>query len=107
MIRAYKIVEIVDGQIKTLFHGLNGSRTMPRGVWLDAVQKQVKDGTSKTTYLSGWHVFLTQDDAFEYIDRFTKRIDFLQVVECWIETNGLRSKDHSPAPVMLAKRIMF
>ena len=50
---AYKIVELDDGHIKTLFHGLNGSRILPCNVWLKSEQKLVKDGTSKTFYESG------------------------------------------------------
>ena len=51
--KAYKIVEQHGLHLKTLFHGLGGSRTLAYGKWLTAVKKQVKDGTSKTTYLSG------------------------------------------------------
>lgn len=103
--RAYKIVEVVDGEIKTLFHGLNGSRTMPRGMWLQAQESWVRDGSKGAYYLSGWHVFLNLADATDYLLRFTKRVELLQVVQCHVV--GLRPKTHSPAPVMLAKRIMF
>ena len=60
---AFKIVEVVDDGIRTLFHGLNGSRRMPRGIWLRADERQVKDGTSNTSYMSGWHVFLSRLDC--------------------------------------------
>ena len=50
--KAYKIVEQHGLQLKTLFHGLHGSRTLPYGRWLTALKRDVKDGTSKTTYLS-------------------------------------------------------
>ena len=59
---AYKIVEVVDGAVRTLFHGLEGSRTMPEGVWLRADEKFVRDGSS-TWYLSGWHVLLSRHEA--------------------------------------------
>lgn len=102
---AYKIVEVVDGQIKTLFHGIDGSRLMPRGKWIDADETWVRDGSKGTYYLSGWHVFLTLVDATEYLFRFRKRTDILQIVQCKVE--GLTPKLHSPAPVLLARRIMF
>ena len=67
----YKIVDVVDGNIKTLFHGLNGSRTVPDKTWLKADKKLVRDGTSKTWYLSGWHVLKTKEECEEYLGKFT------------------------------------
>ncbi len=99
----WKIVEVVDGQIKTLFHGLNGSRTMPQGQWLQAVEKPVKDGTSNTTYLSGFHVFADQRACQTYLDRFTQRRELLRVVEC--RARRLRPKTHSPSPVMFSELV--
>jgi len=98
--RAFKIVEADEAGIRTLFHGLNGSRTIEKGVWLKADKKMVKDGTSKTTYLSGWHVLPTYEDCAEYMTRFTKRLDLLKIVEC--EVRDTRPKEHSPSPVLLA-----
>jgi len=103
--KAYKIVEVVNGEIKTLFHGLNGSRTIPTGEWLKADMKMVKDGTSNTTYLSGWHVLPTKKDCEDYMKRFTRRIDLLQIVECEVE--NIWKKEHSLSPVLLAEYIKF
>lgn len=103
--KAYKIVEVVNGDIRTLFHGLNGSRTVPRGQWLKADMKMVKDGTSKTEYLSGWHVLPTREACEEYMSRFTKRVDILHIVEC--EVRNTWPKAHSPSPVLLAEYIKF
>jgi len=52
----YKIFDIRDRKPCTLFHGIDGSRTMPLDTWIEADIKQVKDGTSKTSYESGFHV---------------------------------------------------
>lgn len=104
-IDAFKIVEIVEGGIRTLFHGLDGSRRMPRGVWLRAVERLVKDGTSKTTYLSGWHIFLSESECVKYLSRFTERRELLKVVSCKVRCT--RSKRHSPSPILLASWIMF
>jgi len=101
----FKIVEYEKGQIRTLFHGLDGSRKMPAGEWLTAIKKQVKDGTSKTTYLSGWHVLLHYKECENYLLKFTKRLDKLKIVEC--EARGLRPKTHSPDNVWLADQIKF
>jgi len=101
----FKIVEYEKGQIRTLFHGLNGSRKMPAGKWLTAIKKQVKDGTSKSTYLSGWHILLNIEECEDYLLKFTKRLDKLKIVRC--EARGLRPKTHSPDNVWLADQIRF
>lgn len=50
------------GELLFLFHGLNGSRKVKRGEWLEANQKMVTDGSGSTEYLSGFHVFLTEEE---------------------------------------------
>jgi len=106
MTKAYKIVEVVDGNIKTLFHGINGSRTMPKDVWIKANEVMGKDGTSKTSYLTGWHILYDYREAVQYLKRFTKRLDLLKIVECNIK-GTVRPKEHSPSPVFLAEYIRF
>jgi len=45
----YKIVETDDkGNIKTLFHGINRSRILRVGEWLQAELKMVIDGSRGT-----------------------------------------------------------
>ena len=68
----WKIVEQDEktGDYKTLFHGLNGSRTLSKNVWLKAVEKMVGDGTSKTRYLSGFHILKTKEECEEYLTYF-------------------------------------
>ena len=53
----YKIIDQIDGKYKTLFHGLNGSKTIPTNQWLKAEEKLVSDGSGNKKYLSGWHLF--------------------------------------------------
>ena len=79
--KAYKICEFENGVYKTLFHGINGSRSIPVNTWLASEQKIVKDGTSKTTYESGWHVLPTYEDAVNYLTKFKSRLDKLVIVE--------------------------
>lgn len=104
--KAYKIVETDDkGNIKTLFHGLNGSKIIPKNKWLKAKEKLVRDGTSKTWYISGWHVLLTHKDAVDYLKAFKTRLDRLKIVEVLVK--DLRPKEHSPSPVFLAKSMLL
>jgi len=95
----YKIVDIVDGNIKTLFHGLAGSKVMPVNKWMVAAKKRVRDGTSKTWYLSGWHVFRHHADAMDYLYKF-QNLEPKAIARC--RARGLRPKEHSPSPVLLA-----
>ena len=66
----YKIVDYENGKYKTLFHGVNKSRVLKFNEWLEADMKQVKDGTSKTTYMSGWHIVPDYKSTLEYLQRF-------------------------------------
>jgi hypothetical protein len=104
--KAFKIVEEDSlGRHKTLFHGLNGTRVIKRGEWLEADEKLVTDGTSKTRYLSGWHVLLEEQDAKDYLKSFTKRLDKLKIVP--VTVKNIRSKEHSRSPVFLAKYLKY
>lgn len=89
-----------DGAIKTLFHGVDGSRVIPWDKWIEAEEKMVNDG-SGPTYLSGWHVLPTYKDAYDYLQRFTTRIDKLTILPCHVRR--IRPKEHSPSPVKLAR----
>jgi hypothetical protein len=103
-IQCWKIVEIEEstGQIKTLFHGNNGSRKLPRGEWLEAQERpNVRDGVGPR-YLSGWHVFKSVLTASRYLQRFRKK---RWLVFCFAEE--LRKKSHSRSDVWLAKRIFI
>lgn len=104
-IEAWKIVECDHRGMKTLFHGLNGTRRITPGEWLKADEKMVSDGTSKITYLSGWHVLLSLEDALEYMKSFKVRLDQLKIVKCKVAE--IRPKEHSPSPVWLARHILF
>jgi len=102
----YKIVEkYPDGKVKTLFHGVNRSRLLPKGEWLEAEEKMVRDGSCQTYYLSGWHILKSKKEAQEYMKKFRKRLELLKIVPC--EAKEIRPKAHSNAPVFLAKRIML
>jgi hypothetical protein len=97
---AYRICERKDEKLLTLFHGLNGTRTLPVGEWLKADVKLVCDGTRKTSteYMSGFHLLPTMDECRDFARKFTKERD-LVMVEC--EVKGIRRKEHSPSNVLL------
>jgi hypothetical protein len=103
--KAYRICERKGDNIQTLFHGVNGSRTIPMNEWLTAKIKLVTDGTRETStqYMSGFHVFAHKEDCRKFIGRFKKERD-LVMVEC--EVGGkMWKKSHSPAPIILAEKM--
>ena len=101
----YKIVETDDkGNIKTLFHGVNKSRILKLGKWLKAELKMVKDGTSKTEYLSGFHIAPTYEECKSYLEFFTHRHN-KKIVKC--EARNIRPKSHSRSNIFLAEYILI
>ncbi len=102
----WKIVEQDEqGNYKTLFHGLHGSRIVAKDKWLTAVEKMVGDGTSKTRYLSGFHILKSYQECEEYLKYF-KTPKNRVIVPCLARGN-IRPKSHSRHPVFLAKQIKF
>lgn len=102
----YKIVEKgEDGKLRSLFHGTDGTRIMEEGIWLKAqIREAAKDGTSKTTYKSGWHVLPTLKECKEYLSRFKCRLDRLVIVEVEIGSD-VWEKTHSPSNVFLSSEM--
>jgi hypothetical protein len=101
---AYRICERKGEKLLTLFHGLNGSRTLPIGEWVTAMVKPVTDGPKNKAkeYLSGFHVLENLDECRHFTKKFRAPRD-LVIVKCEIEGN--RTKDHSPANIILADRM--
>ena len=103
--KMYKIVEREGGQIRTLFHGVNRSRTLPKGAWLTAEKKWVRDGSGQALYLSGFHVLKTRALCEEYLKSFTTRVHLLHIVEC--EVRGEVRVKPTNANVYLADKVRF
>jgi len=101
----YKIVdENKSGIFKTLFHGVNRSRVLEFGKWLKAELKPVKDGTSKTEYISGWHIAPTYEECVTYLKAFTHKAK-KRIVKC--RAKNIRPKSHSRHDIYLAEYIFI
>ncbi|URC15236.1 ribonucleotide reductase [Paraglaciecola Antarctic GD virus 1] len=102
---AFKIVESYSGGLRSLFHGTNGTRHFPVGEWVTAqIRENAKDGTSKTTYRSGYHVLKTYEECTAYLSKFKRRLDNLRIVE--VECSGEQwDKEHSHADVVLVSKM--
>ncbi len=99
--RYFKIFDEKDGQPRTLFHGVGGSRTLPLDTWIEAVVKDVSDGG--TVYKSGFHVLADLDETLAYATRF-KQVKIVAEVDV-DEEAGTWPKSHSPSNIILAKKI--
>lgn len=105
MMIAYKIVKYsdVDGHYETLFHGIDGSKTIPERRWLKASVKPVRDGSGGTLYDSGIHVLPSLSDALKYMENFKNPWDKCIVK---VQVRGeMREKEHSRSPVVLADEV--
>ncbi len=72
-IQAWKVFTVVDSnKLKFLYHGINKDRNIQFDKWLKADVKQVRDGTGKRYYKSGFHVFLTFELALKWLAAATK-----------------------------------
>ena len=100
----YKIVDEYDDILKTLFHGVYGSRVLKQKEWLKADIKDVRDGSSQTYYKSGWHILPSYEEGVEYLKRFTYT-DKKKIVKC--KAKNIWPKTHSRANVFLAEYILI
>ena len=91
----FKIMDFENGELKTLFHGVNGSRTVKQWVPITAkIKEGVSDGSSTATYTSGWHILETKAQAVAYIQKF-KNLNSKIIVKC--KASGkIWKKAHSP-----------
>lgn len=96
----FKIVDYEKGKLKTLFHGVNGSRTIEKGRWLKADVKTVHDGSSGTEYESGWHILPTYDECKDYLKKF-KHLKKKKIIKC--KAKNIRPKTHSRDNVYLSE----
>lgn len=100
----WKIVEQDEnGVYKTLFHGVDGSRILKTNEWITAVEKMVGDGTSKTRYLSGFHILETYEECVEYLKYFRTPKNRV-IIPCLAQGN-IRPKSHSRHNVFLCKQV--
>jgi hypothetical protein len=91
----FKIMDFEDGKLKTLFHGVDGSKTVRQWEKIKAnIKVDASDG-SGTLYTCGWHVLDSLDAAKEYIKRF-RNVDNKVIVRCKASGKIWR-KAHSPA----------
>lgn len=100
----WRLFEEKDGHLHTLFHGVNGRRRIEEGVWYEADDRLVRDGTSKTWYRGGFHVFYgtSPEGIVDYINRFTKPRHLVLVNVC---VDGEKRRKPTNSKILLASRM--
>lgn len=107
MMIGYRIVEIKDGKVKSLFHATNGSREIPLDKWYKCRHDAVYDGSGGIVYESGWHFLKSEEEACAFLDRMFRIKDNRFVVKCYVRGN-IRPKEHSiKGKCWLADEIMI
>ena len=99
----YKIVIREGERIRTLFHGIDGSRYLSFNKWTKAKQGLVRDASKSLRYIAGIHVFKEKEDAVHYLTKFRTIKDRI-VIRCY--ARGLRVKPSNPK-VFLASEILI
>jgi hypothetical protein len=103
----FKIMDFENGDLKTLFHGTDGTRVVKQWVWVQAeIREHATDGTGGVMYKSGFHLLETLDQAKSYLKKF-KNMTNKVIVKCEVIGETWK-KDHSPAEgLFLAERVIF
>jgi len=97
----FRLVEFKNDMPHTLFHGINKSRVLRVGEWLEADVRLVNDNGGQS-YMGGFHFLYDLEEMREYMTRFTKPRD-LRVVR-------MLAKDVWPKPtnpLVFLSRWMF
>jgi len=105
----FRIVEIKNGKVLSLFHGTNGSREIKLDEWNKCNKKLVQDGSGqKRKYISGWHCLVSQEDAENFFMKMFKIKENRQIVRCEVRGN-IRPKhpDSKGKPCLLADEILI
>lgn len=90
----YRIVEIKNGKVFSLFHATNGSRIICLDVWNKACIKDVRDGSNNKYYVAGWHFLTSKEDATNFFNRMFRIKTNRYIVKCYVRGN-IRPKEHS------------
>lgn len=102
----WKLFNQRHGQPLTLYHGINGSRSVATDTWIQATERPVYNPGKKggTQFVSGFHYFNTRDEAVRYKDRFAPNNRRLLLL-AQVEVDGCRQKPNSPAMLAAYMRL--
>lgn len=105
-IQGYRIVEIRNGKVMSLFHGTQKSREIHLDKWNRADKKLVKDGRGNFTYISGYHFLPDEKSAIEFFNTMFRIKDNRYIVPCILRGNiRLKHENKSKRNSWLADEI--
>lgn len=87
----YKIFVIEKEELRNLFRGIDGTRTIPFDSWLRAENKWSVDSSNQDPYLTGIHVLKEKDIAINYLKTNFRKERERVIVKCL-------AKDLRPKP---------
>lgn len=105
---AYRIVEVKNGKVLSLFHGTKRSREIFLDVWNLCDFKIVRDGSNGKSYISGWHFLKSRKECEEFFMKMFRKKENRFVVPCEVRGN-IRPKhpDGKGKPCYLANEIFI
>lgn len=68
--KTWRILENKEGKPHTLFHGVDGSRTLPLDTEIVACTKIVRNAKGQTPFKGGFHTLESETETREYLKRF-------------------------------------
>lgn len=107
IVDGFRIVEIKNGKILSLFHGTNSSREIRLDVWNSCDKKLVKEGSHGKLYNSGWHFFTDYETAINFFSKKFKNKDNRFIVACKTRGNIRKKWDNPRCEVFLADEILI
>jgi hypothetical protein len=81
--RVYRLFQIKNNKPLTLFHGVDGSRTLPLSTWVTASQKLVSDGGQE--YVGGFHCMRNFKKLQQYLERFDLSRREIVIAEVFVD----------------------
>ena len=101
-VNVWRIIEKHERGIKTLFHGVNGSRVLPQGRWIKAEKKWGSEGVGGRKYITAFHCLDSKENMVKFSKKFRIRKNRYIIP---ILAKGLRKKRGSVA--LLADEIFI
>jgi hypothetical protein len=104
----YRIVEIKNGKVMSLFHGTNKSREIKLDQWNTANKKMVRDGSNGEYYLSGWHTLTSREECQKFFMDTFRIKENRYIIKCEVRGDiRLKHKGGRFKPCMLADEILI
>jgi hypothetical protein len=85
--KGYRLVEVKNGKIMSLYHGTNGTRVITPGKTMTAYKTVAEEGTGGQKFISGFHFFPFESVAKKYMTRFKRTDRTLAVVPGFFTVN--------------------